>query len=110
MKKAKQERLKKAGWKVGSTKDFLSLSNEEAALIELKLVLARNLKERRLAQNWTQQGLARQLHTSQSRVAKMESADATVSIDLLIRSLLSMGATRKDLGRIIGKSAGLPAA
>jgi ribosome-binding protein aMBF1 (putative translation factor) len=110
MKKSKQERLKKAGWKVGTTKEFLGLSGEEAALIELKLVLARSLRDRRLAHDWTQAHLAEHLSTSQSRVAKMEAADPTVSIDLLIRSLLSMGTTRKELARIIGRDSGLPAA
>ena len=37
--------------------------------------------------------------SSQSRVAKMEAADASVSVDLLIRSLLKLGAARKDLAK-----------
>jgi len=110
MKKSKQERLKRAGWKLGSAKEFLDLSDEEAALIELKLVLARSLKVRRLDRGWTQHALAKHLETSQSRIAKMEAADASVSIDLLVRSLLTMGATRKELGRIIGQKTELPAA
>jgi ribosome-binding protein aMBF1 (putative translation factor) len=110
MKQSKQERLKRAGWRVGTAKEFLGLTDEEAAFIEMKLALARSLKERRLARGWTQHVLARHLDTSQSRIAKMEAADTTVSIDLLVRSLLALGATRKDLARIIGRKTELPAA
>ena len=110
MKKAKKERLQKAGWKVGSVQDFLGLSDEEAAMVAMKLALARGLKERRVAQGLTQDELAKRLGSSQSRVAKMETGDATVSIDLLIRSLLALGATRQQLARIIGRSAEVPAA
>lgn len=110
MKNAKIERLKSAGWKLGSAKEFLGLSDEEMALIEMKLTLARNLKRRRLAHKWTQHELAKHLGSSQSRVAKMEAADATVSLDLLVRSLLALGATRQELGRMIGRKPATPAA
>ena len=110
MKKKKAERLKKAGWKVGTAKEFLGLTAEEAALIEIKLALARSLKKRRIAQNMTQVELAKQLGSSQSRIAKMEAADATVSMELLVRSLLALGASRQEVGRIIGKKAEVPAA
>ena len=114
MRKAKKEQLNNTGWKAGSAQEFLGLSDEEAVLIEMKLALASSLKERRRSRGWTQEMLAKRLGSSQSRVAKMEAADATVSIDLLIQSLLVLGATRQQLGRIIGrktaealKSAGL---
>ena len=107
MKKAKKEHLKKAGWKVGTVKEFLGMSDEEAALIEMKLALARSLKQRRLAHGLTQDDLAKQLGSSQSRVAKMEVADAAVSMDLLVRSLLVLGATRQEVGRIIGRKSAI---
>jgi len=110
MKKAKTQRLKKAGWKVGTAKDFLGLTDEEAALIEMKLALARSLRERRLAHDLTQDDVAKQLGSSQSRVAKMEAADATVSMELLVRSLLLLGASRQEVGRIIGRKTAAPAA
>jgi len=103
MKKSKKERLEKAGWKVSTTADFLDLTDEEATLIEMKLALASSLKKRRQDNQWTQEMLAKQIDSSQSRVAKMESADGSVSIDLLVRSLLTLGATRQDLGRIISR-------
>ena len=110
MKKTKQDRLKKAGWRVGTTAEFLGLSDEETALIEMKLALARSLKERRLAEALTQQDLAKQLGSSQSRVAKMEAADATVSMELIVRALLTLGATRQEIGRIIGRKRATSAA
>ena len=110
MKKTKADRLKKAGWKVGTAKEFLGLTDEEAALIEMKLALAQSLKQRRMADDLTQGELAKQLGSSQSRVAKMEAADATVSLELLVRSLLALGASRQEVGRIIGRNAAVPAA
>ncbi|MHC4447337.1 MAG: helix-turn-helix transcriptional regulator [Planctomycetota bacterium] len=101
MKKTKKRRLEAAGWKVGTAAEFLGLSKEEAAFVEMKLSLSRSLKKRRQAKRLTQAQLAKAIGSSQSRVAKMEAADAEVSIDLLIRSLLAIGATRKQLARII---------
>jgi hypothetical protein len=43
--------------------------------------------------------------SSQSRVAKMEAGDPTVSVDLLIRTLLTLGVNRKQVGRAIGAAA-----
>ena len=109
MKKAKTEHLSNSGWKVGTAADFLGLTDEEATLIEMKLSLARNIKERRLASNLTQEDLAGELGSSQSRIAKMEAADPTVSMELLVRSLLALGANQQDVGRIIGRSTTVPA-
>jgi predicted XRE-type DNA-binding protein len=110
MKRSKRKRLKKAGWEVGTTQQFLGLSAEEAELIEIKLALARSLKERRLARRFTQHQLAHRLGSSQSRIAKLEAADVTVSIDLLVRSLLALGVSRREVGRIMGRKATIPAA
>lgn len=110
MKATKRERLKKAGWRIGSAQDFLGLTDEETALIEMRLALGRGLKERRLACGLTQQEVASRVGSSQSRIAKMESADPAVSIDLFVRSLLKLGATRQELGRIIAQRRIAPAA
>jgi DNA-binding XRE family transcriptional regulator len=101
MRKDKKGRLERAGWKVGTVREFLGLSATEEALVELKLTLSRGLRERRARRNLTQAQLAKLLKSSQSRVAKMEAGDPSVSIDLLIRSLLAMGATPKDLAQVI---------
>lgn len=101
MKKAKRARLEKAGWRVGTVRQFLGLSAEEEAFLELKLALARSLRDRREQRGLTQAQLAKVIESSQSRVAKMEAGDRTVSLDLLVRSLLAIGTTKRELARII---------
>ena len=104
MNKAKRKKLERRGWKVGSASEFLGLTAEEARIIELKLALSRRLRERREALKLTQIGLAQRLQSSQSRIAKMEAGDPSVSLDLLIRSLFALGATKRDLARVIAAS------
>jgi ribosome-binding protein aMBF1 (putative translation factor) len=95
----KRRRLEAAGWKVGSAAEFLGLDEEEAAVIELKLDLADAVRTARTRRRLTQKELAKALRSSQSRVAKMEAGDPSVSIDLLVRTLLRLGANRRDLAR-----------
>lgn len=97
--KARQEKLKKRGWKFGTADEYLELSAEESAYIELKLALSDRLKAKRLSKKLTQVELAQLMNSSQSRVAKMEAGDPAVSIDLLIKSLLALGVSTKELGR-----------
>ncbi len=103
MKQTKRDRLRRAGWAVGSAAEFLGLSKAEAALVDLKLTLSQKLRERRARTRLSQTQLARLLGSSQSRVAKMEAGDPSVSIDLLVRSLLAIGATRKELAATIAQ-------
>ena len=105
MEKAKRERLAAAGWQSGDAAEFLELSSEEAAFVELKLALADYLREIRTRNGWTQAQTARRLGSSQSRVAKMEAADSSVSLDLLVKSLLSLGVSRSEVGSVIAKAA-----
>ena len=101
MRKQKRKRLQAKGWKVGTVKEFLGLSSEEAAYIELKIKLAAGLRRRRQQKGLSQLDLATKLESSQSRVAKMEAGDPSVSLDLLIRSLIALGATERELSQII---------
>src|SRR5687768_3068941 len=101
MDRSKQKRLQRAGWAVGSADEFLELSAEEAAFVELRLSLGQALKESRSRRRLSQEGLAKKLGSSQSRVAKMEAADPSVSVDLLLRALLATGATKKDIAKAI---------
>ena len=100
----KREHLKNRGWHFGSAQDFLGLSDEEAAYIELKLILGKSLKKHRLKKKLTQVELAKILKSNQSRIAKMESGDPSVSIDLLVKSLLALGTTKKDIAGMISHS------
>jgi DNA-binding XRE family transcriptional regulator len=101
MNRAKKQKLTKAGWKIGSAAEFLNLTPEEELYVELKASLSRYLKRQRLASHLSQQELARLVKSSQSRVAKMEKGDPSVSIDLLIKSLLVLGTTRREIARAI---------
>ena len=104
MQKINKDRLVSAGWRVGDAAGFLELSAEEAAFVELKLALAGYLRKVRADRGLTQSEVARHLRSSQSRVAKMEAADASVSLDLLVKSLLTLGASRRDVGRVIAQA------
>lgn len=99
--KEKQKKLTKKGWKVGTAKEFLGLSDEETSYIELKLKLSANLKKVRTERKLTQVELARLIKSSQSRVAKLETGDPSVSLDLIIRSLLALGTSQKEIARTI---------
>jgi predicted XRE-type DNA-binding protein len=101
MRKVKRERLEKRGWRLGTVEDFLGLSPAEAAYVELRVRLSETLRDTRRSRGLSQTQVARLLNSSQSRVAKMEGGDPSVSLDLLIRSLLILGASRRDLGRAI---------
>ena len=98
----KRGRLVRAGWKVGDASGFLDLAPEEAAYVELKISLARSLKNERLRQGLTQTQMAQRIGSSQSRVAKMENGDPTVSLDLLIRALFGLGRDRSQLVDLLG--------
>jgi ribosome-binding protein aMBF1 (putative translation factor) len=106
----KRRRLEAKGWRVGSVQEFLRLSDEEAAYVDLKVRLATGLRDRRQRRRLTQADLAKRLRSSQSRVAKMEAGDPSVSLDLLIRSLLVLGTSRLELSRIIATRSPAPAA
>ena len=101
MNTAKKKRLEIKGWKIGNSAEFLNLTAEEAAYVELKLLLSKTLQDRRRKKGLTQDQLAAMLKSSQSRVAKMEAGDPSVSLDLLIRSLLLLGASRKTLANAL---------
>ncbi len=109
MRRSRKERLEAKGWRFGTAQEFLRLSDEETAYVELRLRLADSLRRRRQKRKLSQTDLAKVLHSSQSRVAKMEGGDPSVSIDLLIRSLLALGASSRDLARTISP-ASLPKA
>ena len=103
MRASKRKRLAAKGWTVGSAKDFLALSPAEDAFSELRLKLAEGLRSKRTAHGITQTALAQTLKSSQSRIAKMEAGDGTVSIDLLVRSLLALGTSSRELASIISR-------
>jgi ribosome-binding protein aMBF1 (putative translation factor) len=103
MKTVKRKRLEAAGWRVGTVRDFLDLTAAESELVEMRVALASGLRTRRERARLTQTALAKRLKSSQSRVAKMEAGDPTVSLDLLIRAHLTLGAKRAEIGRYLAQ-------
>lgn len=103
MKKPKADRIRAGGWKIGDAQEFLGLSDEEAALIEVKLALADCVREERLRQNLTQTALAKRIGSSQSRVAKLEAGESAVSLDLMFRAAFNLGISLQVLGKRITK-------
>src|SRR4030067_1538487 len=104
MEKTKKKLWENGGWRTGSAAEFLDLTPEENRYIELKLALGEHLKRRRQRRRLSQATLAKLLSSSQSRVAKMEAADPSVSRDLLVRSLLALGSSEKELGEGVASS------
>jgi DNA-binding XRE family transcriptional regulator len=104
VREGKRKKLAAKGWKTGTAKEFLGLSSEEEAYIELRLRLADGLKMRRHSRGVTQTQLAHTLRSSQSRIAKMEAGDPSVSLDLLVKSLLALGTSSRELAAIITRS------
>ncbi len=99
----KLKKLKENGWGAGSVADFLDLSPEEMAYIDMRLTLARSLRAKRKKQRLSQAELARKIKSSQPRVAKIEAGDPSVSIDLMIRTLLALGASKKEVANALIK-------
>lgn len=102
MENAKQKRLEKKGWKVTTAKELLGMTDDEERTVELRLLLSNALRQKRHEAKLTQESFASLLSSSQSRLAKMEAGDPSVSFDLLIRSLFKAGVDRKKLSKIIG--------
>lgn len=106
MKKSKKQKLERAGWVVSGTQEFLDLSDAAMALIDVRVSLAQALRQRRQNMKISQATFAKRVGSSQSRVAKMEAGDPSVSIDLLVRSLITSGSSAEEIGKVIA-SAGL---
>lgn len=96
-----RKKLKENGWKVGTVTEFLDLSPDEEAYIELKLNLSRQLKEQRRIRGLTQLMIAKRIGSSQSRIAKAEANDPNVSVDLLVRALFATGISQAGLAKLI---------
>ncbi|MGB0562231.1 MAG: transcriptional regulator [Spirulinaceae cyanobacterium] len=97
----KRRKLETAGWKVGDIDEFLGLSPQEVALIDMKIALMKKLREQRTDQQVTQQTPAAAVDASESGLTTMELGDPSVSLDVLIQSLLNLGLSAQDVGQVI---------
>ena len=104
MEEQKRKRLEAKGWKVGSPSDFLGLTEEEEKYIELRLILRETVRESRKEKQLTQEELAQKVGSNQSRIAKMEAGDNSVSIDFIFRSLFALGLNFEDLSKKLVES------
>jgi DNA-binding XRE family transcriptional regulator len=105
MDEEKRKKLEAQGWRIGDTQEFLGLSDDDIAYIDIKIALSQMIRELRRQQKLTQQQIAKLIGSSQSRVAKIEAGDPSVSIDLQVKSLIKMGATKEDVGKVISRGA-----
>jgi ribosome-binding protein aMBF1 (putative translation factor) len=96
-----KKKLQNTDWQIGDAADFLQLTSQESALIEIRLSLAQAAKQSRVQHELSQTDLAKRMKSSQSRIAKIESADPSVSIDLMVRALLASGAGRADMAKAL---------
>ncbi|HYO79464.1 MAG TPA: helix-turn-helix transcriptional regulator [Thermoanaerobaculia bacterium] len=112
MKTSTKKKLEAAGWRVGDAQEFLGLTDAEEHIVQMKLALARILRRARETHQLTQEELAKRVRSSQSRVAKMEAGDVSISLDLLMKTVFAAGAKNSDVAkavtsprRILAKSA-----
>jgi predicted transcriptional regulator len=101
MRESKRNKLRRLGYRVIDTQEFLGLSDEEMAVIDLKILLIEKLKAARSAKGITQHQLARMIGSSQPRVAMLEQGRSDVSLDLICRALFAIGVGRRELGKTI---------
>ena len=100
----KRARLQRHGWAVGDTAEFLNLNAQETQFLEVKLALAAGVRQLREQNGRTQAALAEQLGSRQSRIARTEAADRSVTVDLMMRSLLAIGATPGEIAKVIKRA------
>jgi len=101
MNKQKRTKLEEKGFRVGSAAEFLDLTPEEEAYIEIRLAVSNMIKTQRTKRGWTQAQLARAMGSSQSRIAKLEAGDPSTSLDLMIKTLLRLGISKKEIGKLL---------
>ena len=97
----KRARIKAMGGKVTDASEWLDLSVEDVAIIDMKIQLGEGLRALRKKNHLSQEMAAEMLHTSQGRVSKMEKGMAT--LDQLARCLLMMGHSKEALARALLK-------
>ena len=94
--------LEAKGFKVGTVQEFLDLTDEDMEILELRVALVKALRTlRQETLDLSQETFAELIGSSQSRVAKMEAGDSSVSLDLLLKTLVRGGVTREEIGQAL---------
>lgn|SRR5690554_3719955 len=102
MDKEKRKQLEEKGYKVGSAAEFLNLTPEEEVYIEIRLEISQLVKSQRTKKGISQEQLAQAIGSSQSRIAKMEAGDFGISLDLMIKALINLGTSKKQIRKLLG--------
>ncbi len=98
---AKKAKLLAAGYTTGTVAEFLQLSPYETEIIETRIALTNMVRKLRTEGHITQADLAARLHSGQSRIAKMEASDPSVSLDFILKALYTLGADRRQVAEAI---------
>ena len=97
--------LEAAGIPVGNKVEFLGLSPAQEAVVEVKVRLSYALRRARKAQGLTQAALARQMGVPQQTVARLESIHKSISVDMLMRALVTAGVSLEAIADEIARGA-----
>ena len=95
----KKARIRELGGRITTVEEWLDLSAEEVAFLDMKIRLAEALKVRRRERRLSQAEAAELLGTSQGRVSKLERGRA--SLDQLTWCWLALGGSREELARVL---------
>ena len=96
----KRKRLEAAGWKFGTVEEFLNLSQAESTYIKIRIELHHKLREYMKKKSYTYTQLGKLLNLPKSTIKKIEIGGPGLTIDLMIRSLLEIGVTGKEIANI----------
>jgi DNA-directed RNA polymerase sigma subunit (sigma70/sigma32) len=95
------DRLAAGGWKSGSAAEFLGLSPEEEAIVEMRLALHKLLKE--CMRHMTQKELAARMGLTAGRITQIMNGYET-SMEQTVRAILATGASLRDVARAIQRA------
>ena len=100
-----EEAITRACPLLGTVQEFLGLSDAEMHVVEIRVRLAKALRALRQKKGLSQADVALLIESSQARVATMENGGSGATLDLLVRALVVLGMTRRQLGNVVAKAA-----
>lgn len=96
----RKKKLEAAGWKFGDYADFLGMTPEEKAIVEIRLAATREMERLRAENPISQEELARRMGTKQPNVSKLFKNPGNATLDTLFRALLALGSTPKKIAAL----------
>ena len=101
MKATKKKALESAGYNMTNAAEWLGLSPQEDAIVNMRVNFAMEIERICKEQGITQKALAEKIGTRQSGVARMLNNPSKVTLDHLIRTLLALGTPSKRIASLI---------